>query len=103
MKPARGSAFEMITEVRYRPVVNGSDGLIAYCSCRYGGILLNDIAIRRDDTGQLYLTYPRKLSSTGRPHALHHPIDKETAEQFEQAILGQLRNMACVGKESSRQ
>jgi DNA-binding cell septation regulator SpoVG len=91
-----------IAEVRIRPVPNGSDGLLAFASCRYGGVLLNDIAIRRDATGNLYLTYPRKLGSTGRPHPLHHPIDRETAEQFEAAILGQLRQLMGGGEGSDR-
>jgi len=86
-----------IGEVRIRPVANGSDGLIAFASCRYGDVLLNDVAIRRDDAGKLYLTYPRKRSSTGRPHPLHHPLDRDTAAQFEEAILGQLRKLVGSG------
>lgn len=82
-----------ITEVRLRPVPNGTDGLVAFASCRYGDVLLNDLAIRKDESGRLYLTYPRKLSSSGRPHSLHNPIDRETADQFEEAILGQLRKL----------
>jgi hypothetical protein len=80
-----------ISEVRIRPVSNGNDGLVAFVTCRYVGVLLNDIAIRRDPSGNLYLTYPRKLSSSGRPHPLHHPVDRETAAQFEAAILGRLQ------------
>ena len=90
-----------ITEVRIRPVPNGRDGLVAFASCRYGGVLLNDIAIRRDDSGHLYLTYPRKLASTGRPHPLHHPIDRETAAQFEAAVLGEIRRLLGGGEGSS--
>lgn len=86
-----------IAEVRIRPVPNGSDGLLAFASCRYGGVLLNDIAIRRDSAGHLFLTYPRKLGSTGRPHPLHHPLDRETADAFEAAILGQLRRLVGGG------
>jgi len=82
-----------ITEVRLRPVPRGTDGLIAFASCRYINVLLNDIAVRRDAEGHLFLTYPRKLGSTGRPHPLHHPIDHETAAQFDEAILGQLRRL----------
>lgn len=82
-----------ITEVRIRPVPGGTGGLVAFASCRYGGVLLNDIAIRRDASGRLYLTYPRKLASTGRPHPLHHPIDRETAAQFEAAVLGQIQSL----------
>ena len=80
-----------ISEVRIRPVPNGTDGLVAYASCRYGSVHLNDIAIRRDESGHLYLTYPRKVASTGRPHPLHHPIDRETADLFEAAIIDQIR------------
>ncbi|MDZ4803387.1 MAG: hypothetical protein SGI90_00820 [Candidatus Eisenbacteria bacterium] len=83
-----------ISEVRIRPVPNGTDGLVAYASCRYGSVLLNDIAIRRDElSGRLFLTYPRKLASTGKPHPLHHPIDRETADLFEVAIIDQIRQL----------
>jgi len=74
-KPCLGAPSHAISEVRVRPVPNGGDGLIAFVSCRYGGVLLNDIAIRRDPSGSLFLTYPRKLGSSGRAHPLHHPID----------------------------
>jgi len=90
-----------ITEVRIRPVPKGTGGLVAFASCRYGGVLLNDIAIRRDPTGNLFLTYPRKLGSSGRPHPLHHPIDRETAAQFEAAVLGQIRELLGSGEGSS--
>ena len=90
-----------ISEVRIRPVPNGRDGLVAFASCRYGDVLLNDIAIRRDDTGHLYLTFPRKLASTGRPHPLHHPIDRETAGQFEAAVVGEIQKLLGGGGRSS--
>jgi DNA-binding cell septation regulator SpoVG len=89
-----------ITEVRLRPVPNGSDGLVAFASCRYGNVLLNDICVRRDESGHMYLTFPRKVGRTGRPHPLHHPIDHETAAQFEGAILGQLRRLVGGGEGS---
>ena len=89
----RSETIHTITEVRLRPVPDGTHGLLAFASCRYGGVLLNDIAIRRDESGRLYLTYPRKLSVSGRPHPLHYPIDRETADQFEEAILGQIRKL----------
>ena len=91
-----------VTEVRIRPVTNGNDGLIAFVSCRYGGVLLNDISIRRDPSGNLFLTFPRKLSASGRPHPLHHPIDRETAKQFEEAILGTLRALLGADGGSAR-
>ena len=99
---ARGQRSEdkahTITEVRIRPVPNGKDGLVAYASCRYGNVHLNDIAIRREKGGKLFLTFPRKLSSTGRPHALHHPIHREAAEQFEAAIIGEIQQLLGSGE-----
>jgi DNA-binding cell septation regulator SpoVG len=92
-----------ISEVRLRPVPSGSDGLVAFASCRYGQVLLNDIAIRRDASGNLFLTYPRKVGATGRPHPLHHPITREAAAQFEEAILGQLRRLVGGGEGPARQ
>jgi len=90
-----------ITEVRLRLVPGGGSGLVAFASCRYGGVLLNDIAIRRDKTGHLFLTYPRKLAASGRPHPLHHPLDRETAAQFETAVLGQVRSLLGGGEGAS--
>lgn len=94
--PSSGNA-PLISEVRVRPVSNGTEGLVAFASCRYGNVLLNDLAIRKDETGRLHLTFPRKVGATGRPHPLHHPIDRETADQFEDAILGQLRRLLGEG------
>lgn len=88
------SAENLIGEVRIRMAPDATSGLVAFASCRYGGVLLNDIAIRRDRTGNLFLTYPRKLAASGRPHPLHHPIDRETAAQFEAAVIGQIRALA---------
>lgn len=87
-----------ITEVRIRLASGGGSGLVAFASCCYGGVLLNDIAIRRDKTGRIFLTYPRKLAASGRPHPLHHPIDRATAAQFEAAVLGQVQRLLGPGE-----
>lgn len=89
---------QAITEVRIRLAPDATSGLVAFASCRYGGVLLNDIAIRRDKIGHLFLTYPRKLAASGRPHPLHHPIDRETAAQFEAAVIGQVRSLLGTGE-----
>lgn len=85
-----------ISEIRIRPVPDGRDGLLAFVSCRYHDVLLNDVAVRRDADGRLFLTWPRKTGATGRPHPLHHPITRDAADAFEEAILGRLR--ALVGQ-----
>jgi len=89
----RIEATHRISEIRIRPVADGRDGLIAFVSCRYHDVLLNDVAVRRDENGRLHLTWPRKLGATGRPHPLHHPLTKEAAAAFDEAILGTLNNL----------
>ncbi len=100
-RPESMHGMHEITEVRIRLAPGGGSGLVAFASCRYGGVLLNDIAIRRDKTGHLFLTYPRKVSASGRPHPLHHPIDRETAAQFELAVIGQVRLLLGPGEGAS--
>jgi DNA-binding cell septation regulator SpoVG len=84
---------QTITAVRIRLAPDSTSGLVAFASCVYGGVLLNDIAIRKDRSGHLFLTFPRKLAASGRPHPLHHPIDRETAAQFEAAVIGQVQRL----------
>lgn len=90
-----------IREVKVRLVPDGRDGLVAYASCVYGGVGLNDIAVRRDESGRLYLTFPRKVSSTGHPHPIHWPLSREVAAEFERAIVGQLRRLAGLPAEDA--
>lgn len=92
-RPDQTPEIHTIAEVRIRLAPDSTSGLVAFASCVYGGVLLNDIAIRRDRTGHLFLTYPRKLAASGRPHPLHHPIDRETAAQFEAAVIGQVQRL----------
>ncbi len=94
--PVERDEAPRISEVRFRFVPDGRDGLLAYASCRYHDVVLNDIAIRRDETGRLFLTFPRKLSSTGHPHPIHFPLSREATAEFERAILGQLRRLVGV-------
>jgi len=82
-----------ISEVRVRLVPSGNDGLLAYASCRLGDYLLNDIAVRRAKDGNIILTYPRRLSASGRPHYIHSPVNREMADALSEAILGNLRTL----------
>jgi len=90
-----------VREVKVRLVPDGRDGLVAYASCVYGEVGLNDIAVRRDDCGRLYLTFPRKVSSTGHPHPIHWPLNRDVAAAFEHAIVGQLRRLAGLPAEDA--
>jgi DNA-binding cell septation regulator SpoVG len=90
-----------VREVKVRIVPDGRDGLVAYASVVYHGVGLNDIAVRRDADGRLFLTFPRKVSSTGHPHPIHWPLSREVAAEFERAIVGQIRRMAGLPAEDA--
>jgi len=90
-----------VREVKVRLVPDARDGLVAYASCIYHGVGLNDIAVRRDADGRLFLTFPRKVSSTGHPHPIHWPLSREVAAEFERAIVGQIRRMAGLPAEDA--
>lgn len=90
-----------VREVKIRLVPDRRDGLVAYASCVYGGVGLNDIAVRKDADGKLFLTFPRKVSSTGHPHSIHWPLSREVAAEFERAIIGQLRRLAGLPAEDA--
>lgn len=90
-----------ISEVRFRLVPQGRDGLLAYASCRLGDHILNDIAVRRAKDGNIILTYPRRLSSSGTPHYTHRPVNRHMAEILERAILGEVRSLLGDAEESA--
>jgi DNA-binding cell septation regulator SpoVG len=91
-----------ISEVRFRLVPQGRDGLLAYASCRLGDHILNDIAVRRAKDGNIILTYPRRLSSSGTPHYIHRPVNRHMAEILERAILGEVRSLLRDGEGPAR-
>jgi DNA-binding cell septation regulator SpoVG len=83
-----------ITEVKIR-VAPGTDGLLGWASCVVNRTLVvNDIAIRRGKDNSLFLTYPTKVSGQGKRHPTYFPIDRETSQAFEDAIVGELRRLA---------
>ncbi|MFN0149944.1 MAG: hypothetical protein ACKVU1_04420 [bacterium] len=83
-----------ISEVRFR-FAPGRDGLLGYASVRLGDHLLNDISIVRAADGNIICVYPRRFSSSGHPHYIHQPVNREQADALEEAIVGRLR--ALIG------
>lgn len=78
----------IISEINIIPV-KPRNGLIAFASCVFNNQLsLNSIAIYTRPDGSGYrLCYPSKILLNGKQINLFYPIDKETGELIEKAII----------------
>lgn len=83
-----------ITDVKVRIVDDGTGGLVAWASCVLSdAIRLDNIAIRRGHDGALFLTYPNKVSGSGK-HPYFNPISSGAAKAVEDAVLARLASLA---------
>jgi DNA-binding cell septation regulator SpoVG len=85
-----------ITDIKFRLVENGTDGLIAWASCVVAhAIKLDNIAIRRSARdGALFLTYPTKRTDGGAAYPYFNPISSEASKAVENAVLARLSALA---------
>lgn len=68
-----------------------STGLLYWASCRVDGRwALNGLAIRRTLKGATVVTFPSRRDSTGRDRPYITPLDAETREAVEEALLEEL-------------
>lgn len=76
-----------ITEIQIIPI-KASDGLVAFASCVLdGNIYLGSIGIHKRLDGNGYrITYPTK-GVAGRNFHIFHPINRQTSEEIEKAIV----------------
>ena len=83
-----------ISEIKIRLIDPTPNGIIAFASCIVnGGLFLNNVEIHRGEEGGVYLRYPIGFSKNGGRHFYWNPLNRETGEQFDEAILGRLRAM----------
>lgn len=93
-----------ITDVKLRIVDDGRDGLLAWASCVVSGaIKLENIAIRRGKDGDIFLTYPNKVSASGIRHPFYHPVNTQAAEALQDAVLARLSVLAKTAFEGGSQ
>ncbi len=87
-----------VTEVRLRHLGREERGLIGFASIvLLESFFLNDIRILRRPTGEVFLAYPTRKTSTGERHHIWHPISKDAGRLIQNAVLEQFRN-ATKGK-----
>lgn len=77
-----------ISDVQFRFVEHGRDGLVAWVSLVLGNsIALSNIALRRGREGSYFLTFPAKRTSSGSRFYYFHPVDKESSDDMLTAVL----------------
>ena len=82
-----------VSEVKFRVADprNAREGLVGWASCVVNGcILLNGIAVFRDDQGRLHTQFPYKRGARDRRYFYCRPITREAKERLDEAILGRL-------------
>lgn len=83
-----------ISEVRIRKADEADKGLVAWASCVLNNALyINNIAIRKDRDGQLFLTFPAKKSRKGIKYFYFRPINSATKELLDNAIIQELKDL----------
>ena len=87
-----------ITEIQIIPI-KPKDGLVAFASCVYNSVCLQSIAIYTRADGSGYrLVYPTKiLPINGKQINLFYPINKETGDKIEKAIIVAFENLMKKG------
>ena len=86
-----------ITEVKIRLADEPEGGLIGWASCVLNGtLLLDSIAIRRSETGEIILTFPKSKSKSGAQYPYYRPITRAAYEKIREAVISRI---AQLGKE----
>lgn len=91
---SRGVSPCEVSNIRIVSVKSGRDNLIAWVSCLLSGtMVLNNIGVRRGRDGELFLTYPNKVTATGARVTLFHPVSSDAAAVLDAAIVGKVREL----------
>lgn len=88
----------VISDVQIRFVADGRDGLLGWASLVIdGAIRLNDLALRRGQHGDIYITFPARISPAGDRRYRFHPISSDATALLERAILSRVRELLGPG------
>lgn len=79
-----------VSEVRVRFPHRQEKGVIGRASCVVSGIKLDNMVIMRLGDGRLGLGFPARQSRSGEKHFYFNPVDEQTRQALENAILGRL-------------
>jgi len=82
-----------ITDIQFRPYNPASQmaprtDIVGWVSCVFNGLYLNNMMVKRLPTGRIVIAYPRYIrGSNQRTHFYFNPVNRETQEALDKAIL----------------
>ena len=65
-------------------------GLLGYVALTAGAFQLDGIAVRRERSGRVSLSFPKRRDGRGRQHALIRPLDDAVRREIEREVLAVL-------------
>ena len=87
----------MITEPVVIPIKPTEKGLLAFASCVVNNaISLNSIAVYSRPNGGYRLVYPLKVLPNGKELNIFYPINRETGEIMQNAIIDKYNELTSV-------
>jgi len=82
----------MVSEVDVRLSHHQDRMPVGWASCVLNGqVLLSNITILRNEEGELYTQYPKKMSRNGKEHPYFCPISREAKRIIDDAVLAFFR------------
>lgn len=80
-----------VSEVRIRIAETEDECLIGWASCVVNQALrLNNISIRKNQTGEIVLSFPFRKSSGDTEYYYFNPISHEASDEIRKAVLQKL-------------
>jgi len=89
----------VVTSVRFTaaPRLDQQAGLLGSVACELDDMLgLDGIALRRTVRGELRLSFPERVDSTGRRHLLLRPLRAAAWRSMEQQVFDALRRQGML-------
>lgn len=69
---------------------DASTGLLGWISVEYGDLVIDNITLRRTNTGRFALAFPSRTAKNGLKHAIVRPVDDEARIEIERVIFAEL-------------
>lgn len=87
-----------VSEIRFAPANTAlrSKGLIGWVCCSYGDLQLDGLRVLRTGDGRHSLGFPTRTDERGIRHPYYRPLDQESRDAIEAAVLGELRRRGLI-------
>lgn len=71
--------------------IDGLAGLLGWATIEVGGLAIEDVQVRRDRKGRVYLSFPTRLGKHGDRRPLVRPLTNDARIEIEREVIDALR------------